>query len=122
MIKWHRHSNGRLVPSARLSASTVARASSMSKGEIDISLNPHNLLIKIVISFRVQGEVETRSSERIFKLARGRGRVEKRKERERTRGRHNNVIYIHFSLGTIRPCAEANALLPNITGRNEICE
>ena len=24
----------------------------MSKGEIDILLNPHNLLIKIVISFR----------------------------------------------------------------------
>lgn len=121
MIKWHRHSNGRLVPPAWLSASTVAHASSMSKGEIDISLNPHNLLIKIVISFRVQGEVEARSSERIFKLARGRGRVEK-KERERTRGRHNNVIYIHFSVGTIRSCAEANALLPNIAGRNEICE
>lgn len=50
------------------------------------------------------------------------GQGGKKEKRERTRGRHNNVIYIHFSVGTIRSCAEANALLPNITGRNEICE
>lgn len=33
--------------------SFFSHVSSMSKGEIDILLNPHNLLIKIIISSRV---------------------------------------------------------------------
>lgn len=68
-------------------------ASSTSKGEIDILLNPHNLLIKIIISFHCGGGWKEQKKQ--IKLTWGR-------KSWLCCNRHNNIIYFHILVATFK--------------------